>query len=441
MEMTSSSKKENLLQKVFKLEEHNTDTKTEVMAGITTFMTMAYILVVNPSILSQTGMDQGAVFVATALSAAIATFFMGIMANYPIALAPGMGLNVFFANTIVLQMGYSWQFALMAVFIEGIIFILLTVTNLREKIIECIPMNLKYAVTAGVGLFIAYIGLKNASIIVDGGLGNMHDPLVILTLFGLAVTGVLVAKNKKGALLISIVLISIIGMALKLVDLPGGIMSFDIPSLKPVFLQAFSVDKSEIFSLNMVIVVFTLLFVDLFDTVGCLVGVAEKGNLLDENGNIPKAKEAMLADAIGTTTGALLGTSTVTSFIESASGIGEGGRTGLTAITTGILFILSLLFAPLFVAIPTQATSAVLIIVGVMMAGSLNKIDFDDFTNAIPAFITFVFMPLTNSIGDGIIFGILSYTILKLSTNKKDEVNVSMIILSILFIIKFILLG
>lgn len=441
MEMTSSSKKENLLQKVFKLEEHNTDTKTEVMAGITTFMTMAYILVVNPSILSQTGMDQGAVFVATALSAAIATFFMGIMANYPIALAPGMGLNVFFANTIVLQMGYSWQFALMAVFIEGIIFILLTVTNLREKIIECIPMNLKYAVTAGVGLFIAYIGLKNASIIVDGGLGNMHDPLVILTLFGLAVTGVLVAKNRKGALLISIVLISIIGMALKLVDLPGGIMSFDIPSLKPVFLQAFSVDKSEIFSLNMVIVVFTLLFVDLFDTVGCLVGVAEKGNLLDENGNIPKAKEAMLADAIGTTTGALLGTSTVTSFIESASGIGEGGRTGLTAITTGILFILSLLFAPLFVAIPTQATSAVLVIVGVMMAGSLNKIDFDDFTNAIPAFITFVFMPLTNSIGDGIIFGILSYTILKLSTNKKDEVNVSMIILSILFIIKFILLG
>lgn len=441
MQIISNSKKQNLLQKVFKLEQHNTDTKTEVMAGITTFMTMAYILVVNPSILSQTGMDQGAVFVATALSAAIATFFMGIMANYPIALAPGMGLNVFFANTIVLQMGYSWKFALMAVFIEGIIFILLTVTNLREKIIECIPMNLKYAVTAGVGLFIAYIGLKNASIIVDGGLGNIHDPLVILALFGLVVTGILVSKNKKGALLISIVLISIIGMALKLVALPQGIMSFNIPSLKPIFLQAFSVDKSEIFSINMVVVVFTLLFVDLFDTVGCLVGVAEKGNLLDENGNIPKAKEAMLADAIGTTTGALLGTSTVTSFIESASGIGEGGKTGLTAITTGILFILSLLFSPLFIAIPTQATSAVLIIVGVMMAGSLNKIDFNDFTNAIPAFITFLFMPLTNSIGDGIIFGILSYTILKLATNKKDEVNISMIILSILFIIKFILLG
>lgn len=439
--MEATSKKENLIQRVFKLEEHNTDVKTEIMAGITTFMTMAYILVVNPSILSQTGMDYGAVFVATALSAAIATFFMGIMANYPIALAPGMGLNVFFANTIVLQMGYSWQFALMAVFIEGLLFILLTVTNLREKIIECIPMNLKYAVTAGVGLFIAYVGLKNASIIVDGALGNLHDPLVILTLFGLLVTGILVAKNKKGALLISIVVISAIGMVLKLVGLPEGIMSFDIPSLKPIFLQAFSVDKSEILSLNMVIVVFTLLFVDLFDTVGCLVGVAEKGNLLDENGDIPKAKEAMLADAIGTTTGALLGTSTVTSFIESASGIGEGGRTGLTAITTGVLFILSLLFAPLFVAIPTQATSAVLIIVGVMMAGSLNKIDFDDFTNAIPAFITFLFMPLANSIGDGIIFGILSHTILKLATNKKDEVNLSMIILSILFIIKFILLG
>ena len=441
MEITSKSTNENLLQKVFKLEKNNTNIKTEVMAGITTFMTMAYILVVNPSILSAAGMDQGAVFVATALSAALATFVMGFLANYPIALAPGMGLNVFFANTVVLQMGYSWQFALMAVFIEGILFILLTLTSLREKIIDCIPTNLKYAVTAGVGLFIAYTGLKNASIITDGGLGNMHDPLVILTLVGLAITGVLISKNKKGALLISIVLISVIGMALKLVALPEGIMSFDIPSLKPLFLQAFSVDKREILSLDMVIVVFTLLFVDLFDTVGCLVGVAEKGNLLDENGNIPKAKEAMLADAIGTTTGALLGTSTVTAFIESASGIGEGGKTGLTAITTGVLFILSLLFAPLFVAIPTQATSAVLVIVGVMMAGSLNKIDFADFTNAIPAFITFTFMPLTGSIGDGIIFGILSYTILKLATNKKDEINVSMIVLSLLFIIKFILLG
>lgn len=442
MEITNlSNDKNNFLEKIFKLSENNTNVKTEVTAGITTFMTMAYILVVNPMILSASGMDQGAVFVATALSAAISTFFMGILANYPIGLAPGMGLNVFFANTIVLQMGYSWQFALMAVFIEGIIFILLTVTNLREKIIECIPMNLKFAVTAGVGLFIAYVGLQNANVVVDGSLGNMHDPLVILTLAGLLITGILVAKNKKGALLISIVAISAIGMGLKLVALPQGIMSFNIPSLKPVFLQLFSVDKSQIFSLDMVIVVFTLLFVDLFDTVGCLVGVAEKGNLLDEDGNIPRAKEAMLADAIGTTVGALIGTSTVTAFIESAAGIGEGGKTGLTAITTGVLFLLSLFFAPLFVAIPTQATSAVLIIVGVMMAESFNKIDFSDFTNAIPAFITFLFMPLMNSIGDGIIFGILSYTILKLATNKRDEINVSMIVLSILFIIKFIILG
>ena len=442
MEITNlSNDKNNFLEKIFKLSENNTNVKTEVTAGITTFMTMAYILLVNPMILSASGMDQGAVFVATALSAAISTFFMGILANYPIGLAPGMGLNVFFANTIVLQMGYSWQFALMAVFIEGIIFILLTVTNLREKIIECIPMNLKFAVTAGVVLFIAYVGLQNANVVVDGSLGNMHDPLVILTLAGLLITGILVAKNKKGALLISIVAISAIGMGLKLVALPQGIMSFNIPSLKPVFLQLFSVDKSQIFSLDMVIVVFTLLFVDLFDTVGCLVGVAEKGNLLDEDGNIPRAKEAMLADAIGTTVGALIGTSTVTAFIESAAGIGEGGKTGLTAITTGVLFLLSLFFAPLFVAIPTQATSAVLIIVGVMMAESFNKIDFSDFTNAIPAFITFLFMPLMNSIGDGIIFGILSYTILKLLTNKRDEINVSMIVLSILFIIKFILLG
>ena len=442
MEITNlSNDKNNFLEKIFKLSENNTNVKTEVTAGITTFMTMAYILVVNPMILSASGMDQGAVFVATALSAAISTFFMGILANYPIGLAPGMGLNVFFANTIVLQMGYSWQFALMAVFIEGIIFILLTVTNLREKIIECIPMNLKFAVTAGVGLFIAYVGLSNASIVVDGALGNIHDPLVILTLVGLLITGVLVAKNVKGALLISIASISIIGMVLKLVALPTGIVSLDIPSLKPVFLQAFSVDKSEIFSLNMVILVFTLLFVDLFDTVGCLVGVAEKGNLLDEKGNIQRAKEAMLSDAIGTTVGALLGTSTVTAFVESASGVGECGRTGLTAITTGFLFLISLFFAPLFAAIPTQATSAVLIIVGVMMAESFNKIDFSDFTNAIPAFITFLFMPLMNSIGDGIIFGILSYTILKLLTNKRDEINVSMIVLSILFIIKFILLG
>ena len=440
MEVTSLGK-QNLLQKLFKLDEYNTNVKTEVMAGITTFMTMAYILVVNPSILSAAGMDNGAVFVSTALSAAIATFFMGIVANYPMALAPGMGLNVFFANTIVLQMGYSWQFALMAVFIEGIIFILLTVTNIREKIVECIPMNLKFAVTSGIGIFIAYVGLQNANIVVNGALGNMKDPLVILTLAGILLAGILVAKNKKGALLISIVIISVVGMVFGLVSLPQGIMSLDIPSIKPVFLQAFSIDFKEIFSLDMLIAVFTLLFMDLFGTVGCLVGIAEKSNLVDEKGNIPRAKQVMLADAVGTTAGALLGTSTVTVFVESSAGISEGGKTGLTAITTGVLFVLSLFFAPIFIAIPAQATSAVLVIVGVMMAESLTKIDFTDFTNAIPAFITFTFIPLLNSIGDGIIFGILSYTILKLATNRKDEVSLSMIILSVLFIIKFILIG
>ena len=437
----TSTLKPNLFEKIFKLKEHNTNIKTEIMAGITTFMTMAYILVVNPMILADAGMDKGAVFVATALSAVIATFVMGLLANYPIALAPGMGLNAFFAYTIVIEFGYTWQFALCAVFIEGLLFILLTVTNLREKIVDCIPANLNHAVTAGVGLFIAYVGLSNANIVVDGSLGDMHNSLVLLTLGGLLLTSILVAKNKKGALLISMLLVSVAGMILGLVDLPSAIASFNIPSIEPVFLKAFAVPTSKIFSLDMLIIVITLLFVDLFNTVGCLVGVAAKGDLLDENGKMPRVKDAMMADAIGTTVGALLGTSTVTSFVESAAGIGEGGKTGLTAITTAVLFLLSLFFAPLFTAIPTQATAPVLIVVGVMMASSFKEIDFSDYTNAIPAFITFILMPLTNSIGDGIIFGILSYTLLKVATNKKEDVSTSMIVLSIIFVIKFIVLG
>lgn len=441
METTTIIKKENLLEKLFKLEQNNTNIKTEVMAGITTFMTMAYILVVNPMILSEAGMDKGAVFVTTALAAVIGTFVMGLLANYPIALAPGMGLNAYFAYTLVIEMGYTWQFALCAVFIEGLLFILLTVTNLREKIVYCIPENLNHAVTVGVGLFIAYVGLTNANIVSNGSLGDMHNPLVLLTLGGLLLTSVLVAKNKKGALLISMLIISVFGMTLGLVDLPSALVSLDVPSIKPVFLQAFSTPTNEIFSFEMLIIVITLLFVDLFNTVGCLVGVAQKGNLLDENGKMPRVKEAMLADAIGTTAGALLGTSTVTSFVESASGIAEGGKTGLTAITTGIMFLLSLFFAPIFIAIPAQATAPVLIVVGVMMATSFKDIDFTDFTNAVPAFLTFILMPLTNSIGEGIIFGILSYTLLKLITNKKEDINVSMIVLSIIFIIKMIVLG
>ncbi len=434
----------NFLDKIFKLSENNTNVKTEVLAGITTFMTMAYILVVNASILSEAGMDKNAVFAATAIAAFIGSLAMGILANYPIALAPGMGLNAFFAYTVVLSMGHSWQFALCAVLIEGLIFILLTITNVREKIIDCIPPVLKHSVTAGIGLFIAFIGLANAGIVVNGStilaLGDLKDPLVLLTLFGILLAGVLLCKNVKGAFLLSMIIVSAIGMVTGLVMLPQGIVSA-VPSLEPLFLQALKVPVEEIFSFEMIVVVFTFLFVDLFDTVGCLVGVASKGNMLNEEGKLPRAKQALFADAIATTFGALLGTSTVTSYVESAAGIGEGGKTGLTAVTTGILFLLSLFFAPIFTAIPTQATAPVLIIVGVMMASSLKEIDFSDFTNAIPAFLTFVMMPFAYSIADGIIFGIVSFTILKLLNNRKSEVNIYLILLSILFVAKFIFMG
>ena len=444
MQATQASNK-GLLEKVFKLSEHNTNVKTEIIAGITTFMTMAYILVVNVNILGETGMDRNAVFAATAIAAFIGCAAMALLANYPIALAPGMGLNAFFAYTVVLGMGHTWQFALCAVLIEGIIFIILTATNVREKIIDCIPPVLKHAVTAGIGLFIAFIGLANAGLVVNGStilaLGDMRNPLVLLTIVGIIIASILIAKNVKGAFLIAMLAISAIGMTLGLVDLPQGIISTTVPSIKPLFLQAFSVPTNEIFSLKMLVIVITFLFVDLFDTVGCLVGVASKGDLLDENGKLPKAKQALFADAIATTAGALLGTSTVTSYVESASGIGEGGRTGLTAMTTGILFLLSLFLSPLFIAVPTQATSPVLIIVGVMMASSLKEIDFNDFTNAIPAFLTLAMMPFAYSIADGIIFGIISFTILKLATGKSKEVNIYLIVLSILFALKFVFIN
>lgn len=446
MQATQNKKttQNNLFEKVFKLSEHDTNVRTELIAGVTTFMTMAYILAVNSNMLSQAGMDAGAVFVATALSAAISTLVMAFLSNYPIALAPGMGLNAFFAYTVVLQMGYSWQMALLGVFIEGILFIILTVTNLREQIINCIPNVLKNAVTAGVGLFIAAIGMSNAGLItMETGtlsLGSMHNPLVVLTVAGLVIAAILVCRNVKGALLISILLTSAIGMITGIVALPTQVFSFSIPSLKPTFMQAFSVPMDQIFSLDMVIVVFTFLFMDLFDTVGFLVGVASKGNLIDEEGKIPKAKQAMLADAIGTTVGAMLGTSTVTCYMESSAGVSEGGKTGLTAFTVAILFILSLFLAPLFISIPSQATGAALIVVGVMMAGCFKEIDFEDYTNAIPAFLTFILMPLTNSVADGIIFGVVSYTLLKLVTNKKEEVNISLIILTVIFICRFVFL-
>lgn len=441
---TTQSVNRGVLDRVFKLSENNTNVKIEVIAGITTFMTMAYILVVNANILGEAGMDKNAVFAATAIAAFIGSCAMGLLANYPIALAPGMGLNAFFAYTVVLGMGYDWQFALCAVLIEGIIFIILTATNVREKIIDCIPEVLKHAVTAGIGLFIALVGLSNSGLVVNGStivqLGNVTDPKVLLTIFGLIVTAILIAKNVKGAFLLAMIVISVVGMAAGLVELPQAIISANVPSIKPVFLQALSVSADKIFSFDMIIVVFTFLFVDLFDTIGCLVGVASKGDMLDENGKLPRAKQALFADAIGTTIGALLGTSTVTAYVESAAGIGEGGKTGLTAVTTGFLFLLSLFFAPVLTAVPAQATAPVLILVGVMMASSLSQIDFSDFTNSIPAFLTFAMMPLAYSIADGIIFGIISFTILKIATNKKKDINISLIILSILFVCKFIFL-
>lgn len=435
---------QGLLEKIFKLSQHNTNVKQEVIAGITTFMTMAYILVVNPLILGDAGMDKGAVFVATAISAALATFIMAFLANYPFALAPGMGLNAFFAYGVVIGMGYTWQFALTAVFIEGLVFILLTFLNVREMIVNAIPKFMKDAVTVGIGLFIAFIGLVNVGIIEQGGaivkLGHMQNPLILLTVGGLIVTSVLLVRGVKGALLIGMLLTSAVGMVIKIVPMPSALWSMP-PSLSPVLMSFTKVPTSEIFSMNMVIVVFTFLFVDMFDTIGCLVGLASKVDALDENGKLPRVKEALFADAIGTTAGAMLGTSTVTTFVESASGIAEGGKTGLTSFVTGMLFLVSTLFAPIFTAIPAQATAPVLILVGVMMMSSVSKINFNDFTEAIPAFLTIAMMPLAYSIAEGLVFGIVSYTGIKLLSGKGKTVQPTMYVLAAFFVLKFVFVG
>ena len=430
----------NFLEKTFKLKEHNTNVKTEVIAGITTFMTMAYILIVNPIILSNTGMNIEALFTATALSAAIATLVMAFIANYPFALAPGMGLNAFFAFTVVLTMGYSWEFALTAILIEGIIFILLTFLNVREAIVNCIPLNIKHAVSVGIGLFIAFIGLSNAQIVVPYAatavtLGDVTSPGVLLALIGLVITGVLLAKKIKGALLIGILLTTAIGMPMGITPIPTAIVS-PPPSLEPIF---FKFDFSNIFSIDMLVVVFTFLFVDLFDTLGTLVGVASKADMLDKDGKLPKAKQALFADAIGTTVGACLGTSTVTTYVESASGVAEGGRTGLTAFTTGVLFLLALFFAPIFTIVPAEATAPVLILVGLFMMSPITKVNLDDYTEAIPAFLTIIMMPLTYSIAEGIVFGIMSYVLLKLFTGKGKEVSPIMYGLAFIFFLKHLI--
>ncbi len=428
-----------LLEKLFGFNPQKHNIRTELLAGVTTFMTMAYILAINPSILGDAGMDKGAVFTATALSAVIATLVMALVARLPFALAPGMGLNAFFAYTVVLTMGYSWQFALTAVFLEGVIFLILTAFNIREMIVNAIPKNVRFSISVGIGLFIAFIGLKNAGVIVDHPatlvtLGDMSSKSVILALAGIIITGLLLAFKVKGALLIGILLSTVIGIPLGLTHLPSNSYVQLPPSLNPIF---FKFEWSQIFTVDMAIVLFTFLFVDMFDTIGTLIGVSTKANMIDSKGNIPRVKQALFADAIGTFFGSILGTSTVTTYVESASGVAEGGRTGLTAFSTAVLFALALIFAPIFLMIPAAALSPVLVIVGLFMMSPVKNIDLDDFTESIPAFITIILMPLTYSIAEGIVFGMLAYVFIKVFTGKFKDVSVIMYILSVLFILKF----
>ena len=428
-----------MLEKFFNLKENNTTVRTEIIAGITTFMTMAYILAVNPDILSATGMDKSAVFSATTLSAVIATLVMALWARLPFALAPGMGLNAFFAFTVVLGMGYSWQFALTAVFLEGIIFLLLTAFNIREVIVNAIPMNLKHAISVGIGLFIAFIGMQNTGLIVNSDatlvtLGDMSAHTVWITLFGLVLIGVLLALKVRGALLIGIFAATIAGIPLGVTHLPEGSWLTLPPSVEPV---AFKFEFSSIFTIDMLIVLFTFLFVDMFDTVGTLIGVASKADMIREDGSLPRAKQALFADAVGTTVGSLLGTSTVTTYVESASGVAEGGRTGLTSLTTAGMFLLALFLSPLFLMVPAAATAPALIMVGSFMMSPILKINFDDNTESIPAFLTIIMMPLAYSIAEGIVFGMLSYVALKLLSGKTKDVSWVMYILALLFVLKF----
>ncbi len=454
------------LDKIFHLKENHTDVKTEVMAGITTFMTMAYILAVNPNILSASGMDRGSVFTATALSAFIATCLMALLSNYPFVLAPGMGLNAYFTYTVVLGMGYTWQQALAAVFAEGIIFILLSLTNVREAIFNSIPMNLKHAVSVGIGLFIAFIGLQNAKIVVGNdstlvsifsfkssvaeGTFSSQGITVLLALIGILVTAVLLAKDVKGSILWGILITWVLGIICQLTHLyvpnadigyysllPDFSNGISVPSMAPTFMK---MDFSIVFSLDFVVIMFAFLFVDMFDTLGTLIGVASKADMLDKDGKLPKIKGALLSDAVGTTVGAVCGTSTVTTFVESASGVAEGGRTGLTSIVAGILFALSLLLSPIFLAIPSFATAPALIVVGYLMLTSVTKIDFSDMTEAIPCFIAIIAMPFMYSISEGISMGVISYVVINLITGKAKEKKISLLmyILAVLFVLKYI---
>jgi AGZA family xanthine/uracil permease-like MFS transporter len=427
-----------MLEKLFKLSEHGTTMRTEVIAGITTFLTMAYIIFVNPAILADTGMDRGAVFVATCLAAAVGCFIMGFIANYPIALAPGMGLNAFFTYTVVLGMGYTWQVALAAVFASGVLFIILSLFKIREWIINSIPMSLRTGISSGIGLFLAFIALKNAGIIVDNpatlvSLGNITSLHCVLGALGFFLTIALVYRNVKGGVMISILAISAIGLMLGDVHW-AGVISMP-PSIAPTFLQ---LDFSALLDVGMISVVFAFLFVDLFDTAGTLVGVAQKADLIGEDGKIPRLNRALLADSSATVTGALFGTSNTTSFIESAAGVATGGRTGLTAVVVGILFLFALFFAPLAGMIPAYATAGALLYVSILMLSGLVGIDWRDLTEAAPVVVTCLMMPLTSSIAEGISLGFISYAVIKLLSGKARHVSLSVWFMAAIFVVKYI---
>ena len=430
------------MEKLFKLKERGTNVKTEIIAGITTFVTMAYILAVNPGILSESGMEFGKVFAATAIASAIATLIMGLVANLPFALSAGMGLNAFFTYTVCLGMGYSWQWALTAILVEGVIFIILTFCNVREAIVNSIPTSLKKAIGAGIGLFIAYIGLKNATIIVaDGGTvsalsAEWFKGPAGLAMIGIVITAALLIFKVKGALLIGILATTIIGIPLGLTAYNGIASVPSAPYFCPfAFKEVFASGESIV---SFCVVVFSFLFVDMFDTVGTLIGCAGKSGILQKDGSIPNCKQALLADAVGTTAGAMLGTSTVTTFVESASGVSEGGRTGLTAVTTAVLFLLALFLEPLFGSIPSAATAPALIIVGLMMIPPVREIDYEDYTEGIPAFLTMIMMVCASSISDGIMFGILAYVVCKLFSRKFKDLKLPILIVAALFIIKIV---
>lgn len=428
-----------MLKKLFGFDASVTSVRTEIIAGITTFLTMSYILAVNPAMFSLLpGMPSGAVFTSTALAAIVGCVVMAFWGKLPFGLAPGMGLNAFFVYTVCIGMGYSWQFALTAVFIEGLLFILLTITNVREAIVNAIPINLRYAIGGGIGLFIAFIGLQNAGVVVNNDatlvvLGDITSGSALLAMIGLVVTGLLYIKNVKGAMLLGILVTTIIGIPMGVTDFQGVLSAPE--SIAPIFCQF---DWKNVFTLDMLIVVFTFLFIDMFDTVGTLIGVCTKAKLVNENGNINRLSEAFMADAIATTVGACLGTSTTTTYVESASGVVQGGRSGLTAFVVACCFAVALLFSPLFLSIPAAATAPVLIIVGLMMLEPIKNIDFSDFSEAIPAFVCLIMMPVAYSISDGILLGMISYFVLNLVCGNFKKLTPAMSILAILFILKYI---